>query len=223
MGLLPLFFISIVPGAFWVWYFYRQDHLDPEPWWLVLKSYLVGALAVIPVSIVERPLAPYLSHGANPLVAIILSIAIIGVTEEFFKFLAAYVSVYRQKDFNEVMDGIIYVVTAGLGFATVENLFYAAAYGLRVGAVRAILTSLAHAGFSGIVGFYFGMARCHPERRGFYIFIGLTQAAILHGLYDYFIMNGIFNFTMAVLSVIVLQIYLGRLINRSEELSPFRR
>lgn len=222
MSLLSLFIVSIVPGIFWVWYFHKQDYLDPEPWSLVIKSFVAGALSVLPVMLIEQTFSRYLSISRSPLVALFAIIVIVGLTEEFFKFFAAYASVYRNKEFNEIMDGIIYVVTAGLGFATTENLLYASAYGLKVGATRAIVTSLAHAGFSGIVGFYFGLARCRPERRHSYIATGLVIGSVLHGLYDYFIMSGMFNFTLTVATVLAMQIYLARLIKKAEILSPFR-
>ncbi|MCK4259750.1 MAG: PrsW family intramembrane metalloprotease [Halanaerobiales bacterium] len=221
MTLIGLFLVSIVPGIFWVWYFYRQDYLDPEPWGLVFRSFVVGALTVIPVSIITTPFAGAAKRPDNLLGLLFVTIFIIGITEEVFKFLAAYLSVYRNKEFNEVMDGIVYVVTAGLGFAAVENLIYTMAYGYKVGAIRAFVTSLAHAGFSGIVGFNFGMARCHPEKSKFYIFYGLVWASLLHGLYDFFVLSGIFNFYITVGVVLLMQIYLARLIRHAEKISPF--
>ncbi len=220
MNLIVLFFVSIVPGIFWVWYFYRQDYLDPEPWGLVFRSFVAGALTVIPVSIIETPLAARAQQD-NLLNLLFVTIFIIGLTEEVFKFLAAYFSVYRNKEFNEVMDGIVYVVTAGLGFAAVENLVYTTTYGTKVGLIRAVVTSLAHAGFSGVVGFNFGMARCNPERSRFYIIYGLAWGILLHGLYDFFVLSGIFGFYMTIGVVFLLQVYLARLIRRAERLSPF--
>ena len=35
-----------------------------------------------------------------------------------------YYAVYKMKDFNEPMDGIVYGVCASLGFATLENIYY---------------------------------------------------------------------------------------------------
>lgn len=223
MQFIWLFFVSIVPGFFWVWYFYRQDHLDPEPWGLIARSFLAGALTVIPISIIETPFGNLLERGNNWLYLLLVTIFVVGVSEEVFKFLAAYLSVYRKKEFNEVMDGIIYVVTAGLGFAAVENLIYTVIYGYRVGVIRAVVTSLAHAGFSGIVGFNFGMARCNPEHRKFFILYGLVWGSLLHGLYDFFVITGIFKFPLTLATVLGLQIYLAWLIKRSLEISPFHK
>ena len=35
-----------------------------------------------------------------------------------------YFFVYKMKDFNEPIDGVVYGITASLGFATLENLYY---------------------------------------------------------------------------------------------------
>ena len=222
MHLIWLFLVSIVPGIFWVWYFYRQDHLDPEPWPLVAISFMMGIFAVIPVSIIETPFANELERPDSLFRLFLVLIFVVGLPEELFKFLAAYISVYRNREFNEVMDGIVYVVTAALGFAAAENLLYAAAFGIKVGAIRAIVTSLAHAGFSGIVGFYFGMARCNPKRSKYYLTIGLTIGILLHGIYDFFVITKIFNFFVTIGVVLALQLYLARLIKRAEHLSPFK-
>lgn len=221
MDLVWLFIVSIVPGVFWVWYFYRQDHLDPEPWSLILKSFIGGALAVIPIGLIESPFGNLLDRREDWGTLLLITIFVVGFSEEIFKFLGAYFSVYRHKEFNEVMDGIIYVVTAGLGFAAVENLIYTAVYGYQVGAVRAVVTSLAHAGFSGIVGFNFGMARCKPEHRTYYIIKGIVWGSVLHGVYDFFVITGIFQFFMTLITVLALQLYVARLIKKSHEISPF--
>ena len=39
-------------------------------------------------------------------------------------FLVLYYFILREKEFNEPMDGIVYGVTASLGFATLENIDY---------------------------------------------------------------------------------------------------
>lgn len=221
MDLVSLFLVSLLPGLFWVWYFHRQDYLEPEPWGLVLRSFILGALMVVPVSIIETPFAQQIENPPNLLTLLLLSIFAVGLTEELFKFLAAYFSVYRNREFNEVMDGIIYSVTAGLGFAALENLIYTITYGYQVGLVRAVVTSLAHAGFSGIMGFNFGMARCNPEHSKYYILKGLIWATLLHGVYDFVVLTKFFNFPMTIISVFLMQIYLARLIKRAEKMSPF--
>ena len=44
--------------------------------------------------------------------------------EEGLKLSVLYYFVYKMKDFNEPIDGIVYVVTVSLGFATLENFYY---------------------------------------------------------------------------------------------------
>lgn len=221
MDLVWLFLVSIVPGLFWVWYFYRQDYLDPEPWGLIFKSFLAGALAVIPIGLIEFPFTNLLHPNQNWVTLLLITVFVIGFSEELFKFLGAYISVYRHREFNEVLDGIIYVVTAGLAFAAVENLLYTTVYGYQVGVIRAVVTCLAHAGFSGIVGFNFGMARCNPRHRTYYIVKGIVWGSVLHGVYDFLVITGIFNFTLTLITVFALQWYVARLIKKSQEISPF--
>ena len=87
----------------------------------------------------------------------------VGLVEEFFSYWAVRRVAYDHPEFNEPVDGIIYAVSCGLGFAAFENMLYASTLGLGVGMVRAVLTSLVHASFSGIVGFGMGVAKFAPR------------------------------------------------------------
>ena len=49
---------------------------------------------------------------------------VIGPCEEIAKFLAVRLFVYRNHEFDEPLDGIIYAAAAALGFASLENVLY---------------------------------------------------------------------------------------------------
>ena len=44
--------------------------------------------------------------------------------EESLKLSVLYFLVYKMREFNEPLDGVVYGVCASLGFATLENLYY---------------------------------------------------------------------------------------------------
>jgi len=44
--------------------------------------------------------------------AFITAFFIVGLTEEFFKYLSVRIKAFKSPDFNEVMDGIVYGVAA---------------------------------------------------------------------------------------------------------------
>lgn len=221
--LAKLLAVSLIPGILWVIYFYRKDIYDKEPAYLIAKAFVAGALMIIPAGLVEAPLRGIFTNPPSLPILLLASVFGIGLVEESFKYLAVRKTVYDLADFNEPMDGIIYAVSAGLGFAAFENVLYAASYGLSVGVVRGALTSLVHASFSGIVGFNMGIAKFAPRSmEGPLIVRGLMTASVLHGLYDFLLMTGLMNFYLTLLVVVLLYAGLIGKIRTALQVSPFR-
>lgn len=223
MRLIFFLIVSILPGLLWVWFFYRRDENEPEPKALILKLFIYGGLSVIPAAILEAPFRRFIGDSANLPTLFLMSIFVVGFAEEGSKLLAVKFGVYDNREFSEVMDGIIYSVTAGLGFATAENLLYTARFGLSVGLTRVIIAYLAHATFSGIAGFYVGMAKFHPPQARQFIVTGLFLAMLLHGLYDFFIIGQIVSPVFVILGVLVVYTVLNRMIDHANKISPYGR
>jgi len=221
--LVVLALVSLAPGFLWVWFFYRKDRAEPEPKALVAKAFLYGVLSVFPAAFLEAPFRRVITAGAQDLAALlVVSVLVVGVVEEVSKFVAVKVAAYDSAQFNEVMDGVVYAVAAGLGFAATENLFYATTYGLAVGIVRAFITDLAHASFSGIVGYYLGRAKFDAPHATALVARGLGTAITLHGGYDFLIMSGIVPPAFGVFMVLATYAYLSRKIVQARRLSPVR-
>ena len=86
------------------------------------------------------------------------------LTEEGMKFLAFYFFFWKNRNFNERFDGIVYAVYISLGFAGIENILYVFTGGYSVGVIRALTAVPAHALFGIVMGYYFGMAKFNPGR-----------------------------------------------------------
>ena len=82
------------------------------------------------------------------------------------------------------MDGIVYGVTASLGFATIESIMHIAKTGYAIALTRAIMAVPAHACFGAVMGYFIGMAHFHKKGK-FAIWFGLLTAIFLHSLYDF--------------------------------------
>lgn len=215
-----LLIVSLIPGVLWVWFFNRQDSNDREPLSLLIRTFLFGMLSVGPAALFEAPFRALLVEPAHPLVRLLALVVFVGLVEEFMKFLAFYLAVYHLEAFNEPMDGIIYAVTAALGFATVENLLYTASFGLAVIPARAVVASLAHASFSGLAGFYVALVKFRgaPWTTGL---MGLMLAAVLHGVYNFILIDGSFPPILAIPMVYVIYRFLAKKIREAHSLSPF--
>jgi len=205
----------------WVWFFYRKDKYHPEPISLVARAFVYGAIAVFPAALLEAPFRPFIA-GQVPGIGrlLVVTVLVIGLVEEMAKFIAVKVAVYDHAEFNEVVDGIIYSVAAGLGFAAVENLFYSVRFGIAVGLFRAFITDLAHASFSGIVGYHLGLAKFHKGNTTPVLGKGLVIAIGLHGLYDFLIIAGLVPPAFGIIMVFATYFYLDAKITETRRITP---
>ena len=113
-------FLAIVPSALWLWYFYRQDRLEPEP-----KTYIglvfVAAL-VLTDFLALRVINDWFQVGvwssANTWTSLGASILINGFILQACMYIAVRL-VYTGSEFDERMDGIVYGTVAGLGVADI--------------------------------------------------------------------------------------------------------
>lgn len=150
--LLPLLGTAVLTLG-WLWFFVRRDR-NPEPAWLLARTFAWGMFAWGVAAAFGSSFGHLL--GGWPLAPLLL-IFLTALTEESSKFLAAYTAV-TEPDFDEPMDGLVYAVTAALGFALMENVTYILGFGGDIGAFagRALITTLAHALFSAPQGYALG-------------------------------------------------------------------
>ncbi len=199
-NLLFLIFLAILPGAALAYFLYKKDIYEKEPPGQLLKAFLLGSATVLPAAAIELTLG-----RTSVLVEAFIFIAL---TEELAKYLILMFVFYPTPQFNEPYDGIVYSGFISLGFATLENLFYVIDKGFAVALVRMFLSVPAHAIFGVVMGFFVGGAKFFKGRRTTFLALGLLAAVFLHGMYDYFLMEGaaflvIFSLLMVVVGVIV--------------------
>lgn len=212
---------SLIPGVLWIKFFRDQDHFEKEPLKLLAITFIAGAGAVIPAAIFEFPFQSFFNTEVSLLKQFLVSFFIIGFGEELFKAIAIYLVAFRNREFNEPVDGIIYGVTGGIGFSVIENMLYTAAFGLTIAPIRAIVASLAHACFSGIFGIYCGRAKL-SEKPWLELFKGLILASFMHGLYDFILISQIVSPFFSIALVGLLYIFLRHNISLFLAKSPFK-
>lgn len=182
--------VCAVPALLWLGYFYLQDRTEPEPTHYVFGIYLLGALVAAPMGrfIAEMWPAPTWTAAGLSARTIFAAIVPVGLAQELAKLLVVRYTVYLSDEFDEPMDGIIYMTACGIGFATAENVHaLQAARGtmfLATGAMNMVVTTLAHGCFAGVLGYALGLARfSSASRRGPLLLAGLLLAAVLNGLF----------------------------------------
>ena len=160
------FIFAIVPALIWLFIYYRKDKLDPEPKKIILKTFIVGAAMSFPFLFLRYvmmwiDLSPLFLGGT-------VSLILFAILEEVAKLSAAiFVVMHHKLEFNQIIDGVIYAVTAALGFAFMENMFYLASlqsagtnildFAYVVG-FRSLGTMFAHTLFTGLAGLIWAYA-----------------------------------------------------------------
>jgi RsiW-degrading membrane proteinase PrsW (M82 family) len=178
----------------WLAFVRRFDRARPEPVWLVIATFVLGGLSVVPAGLAEmacEAATPWLDPSVMTLggqawalpVAIAVFTVVVGFAEEGSKFLGAWSLARHRREFDEPIDGIIYGSAAALGFAAVENIKYFAIgrMSATVIAVRAFITVPAHLFFGAIWGYALGR-QLVARKTSVLAFVAL--AALAHGTFD---------------------------------------
>ena len=210
-ALLFALFGGILPALLWLIFWLREDRLHPEPRRFILYVFLTGMLAVPIVLPLEEITQRYVAGN--------LMFVIWAFIEEGMKLGAAYVVVLRRREVDEPIDAVMYMITAALGFAALENtLFLAGAIktggfvnGLDLGVLRFVGASLLHVVASGALGFFLAIGF---YKRGFMkkidALLGLLAAICLHTLFNLFILKseGSSMYTFTVFAFVWLAVIL---------------
>lgn len=186
---LHLLALSLAPGIFIAIYFYYKDKHEKEPLTAIMFTFFLGCLSVVPAILLETLFMTYYpSNGTNLFITAVNAFVIIAGMEELSKFfmLKYY---FKNPNFNEPYDGIFYGVVISLGFAAVENIMYVSQNGFATGVLRMFTAVPAHAIFGAIMGYYFGLAWQDQENKLRYMLRGLLSAVMLHGAYDFFLIQ----------------------------------
>ena len=179
--------MALVPALLWLVFFYLQDRLAPEPKANVFGVFVLGGLlaAAVGQPLIERVFQVQDWMYTAWWVQLLASILVIGFVQEFLVYAAVRYSIYRSREFDERVDGVIYAIAAGLGYATVLNFQYVMEHGgvdIGVGAMTVTVNALAQAGFAGIVGYFLGQAKFETTPR-YWLALGVALAALFNGVF----------------------------------------
>ncbi len=197
LGPMVAALIATVPAALWLGFFYLMDRHEPEPKQLVIGVCVLGGLIAAPLAdFVQMQAAPPVAlavQGLSPIALdrIIYAVLIVGLAQETCKYAVVRYTIYMSREFDEPMDGIVYMMACGTGFAVWLNYHRLSGQGnsvyLSTGAAQAVVTTLAHASFAGALGFVMGRAKFSRRSapvRGILLMLGLLGAAALNGAFS---------------------------------------
>ncbi|HEY78676.1 MAG TPA: PrsW family intramembrane metalloprotease [Dehalococcoidia bacterium] len=227
MQLLIIPVLAFAPGTFWLWIVYRWDIYQPEPRWLVIRTFLWGVAAVLPVAFIEFLLEfgglNLTNMGQMSLGAMAYhSFIVAGLTEEVGKFLIVFATIYKSPCFDESTDGIVYASAAALGFASLENVFYMFSMGWEVILLRGPISTMAHVLFSVIWGYPLALRKLKRRGAMTLLLFGLLAAMAAHGLFNFVLFTQNW-FALLIFPIIAgLSVVLGLMLRHSRRISTFK-
>ncbi len=189
LSTINLLLLAIAPVFVIIVYVYTRDKYEKEPGSFLFKNFLLGAIVSIVVTtiiyVVIDQFLP-LNDKQSIIQQFIKAFFVVGLTEEFSKYIMVRYYAQPNKEFNEPYDGIIYAVMVSMGFAATENIIYVLQGGVHTALIRAFTAVPAHATFAILMGYFMGKAKFSKNRIRLNL-TGLLLAALFHGAYDFFL------------------------------------
>lgn len=201
---------GVLPALVWLWFWHKQDSNCPEPKGLVMISFVAGMAIVYLVLPIEQYIVsslPSISQFIHILSAQFsfvpppdetIKVFLWSFTEELAKFITVFFIAIQSKFFDEPTDAIIYLITAALGFAAMENALYilrdltdgGLAQILLNGNLRFIGATILHTVSSAFIGITIALAFYYPRHaKIFVVTLGILIATLLHTYFNLSIMD----------------------------------
>lgn len=188
MHILTPLLAAFVPTALYTLLLWWLDRYEKEPLNLLVVTFVWGAIPALLIALVAElavgaRAVDLLGPGSDTTI-------VAPVIEELLKALVLIgIFLFVRREFNGVLDGIIYGALVGFGFAMSENILYFIRYHdqlVTVWLLRAVLFGLNHAFFTSIVGIALGLVRYERRRWVGYVAVpvALWLAMLLHGLHN---------------------------------------
>jgi len=193
-----LVILGFVPSLVWLAFYIKKD-LRPEPKYLISKTFLMGII-MAPLAVaaqwIFRDMAISLVPGYD-LQSSVVFFLWAALVEEVVKFLVVRFVVLHNSEFDEPLDAMVYMISAALGFAAVENiliLFQAAPHGteaaIQIWLLRFVGATLLHAVASATVGYLLALSWFYNRHSGKLIALGLAMATIMHLIFNVILLAG---------------------------------
>jgi RsiW-degrading membrane proteinase PrsW (M82 family) len=177
--------LALAPALLILVWVDRQD-LHPEPRRVVWTTFLLGALAVAPVALVERCADTVFADLRWSTLPHTFFTTLFGVAlpEELARFAVLALYARRHRAFDEPMDGLVYGAAAALGFASVENVLYVFDGGANTALMRGLLAVPGHAFDGMLMGALLSVGMIRPRAGGRSTALALLLPIACHTLYD---------------------------------------
>lgn len=192
-----LLFFGFLPSLVWLFFYLRKD-CHPEPRYLIARTFFM-AILLAPLAVIAQwlfsALSSYIFSGYQASLSWLFFIWSAFI-EETVKLLAVWLIVLNNTEFDEPVDTMIYLVTAGLGFAAIENILVIVQsipqgieMTIQLWILRFVGATLLHAVASGILGYFLALSWFYHHHSRRFLIIGLTLASLIHFAFNFTLLS----------------------------------
>jgi len=223
---MQLFTLALAPMFIAAFYIFIRDKYEKEPIRLLVVGLVYGTFILVPIVQTEKLLLLFTPNAGIIAEAIFCAFVVAALTEEFFKYIVLFFLVWRNDNFNERFDGIVYAVFISLGFAGAENLLYVfnpSIGGMSTALSRALFAVPGHALFGVAMGYYFAIARFEPKHMKRHLVLAFFVPLMLHGIYNFILMSDM-PYLMLIFGAFTAYLWTSGLkkMNKHIQASPFK-
>ena len=201
MALIVSLFFGFVPMFLFAAFVYWLDRYEKEPLALLGAAFFWGVVIAAGGAFIINTvfgIGIYIFTGSEGAAEIGTTSVVAPIVEEILKGAAVLIVFFLfRKEFDSVLDGIIYGGIVGLGFAATENVIYIYRNGYLDGGwgglfllafIRVILVGWMHAFFTAFTGIGFAIARINKNTLIKFIapLVGLGLAISIHAFHNTF-------------------------------------
>ena len=203
--------VSFLPGLAWLFFYLKEDP-HPEPKYLIFITFIAGIISgfiaffiqlIINNQFEKSGILPF--NNSSTVFQIISIFTLYAFIEEIIKFLVVFQTIHKNKNFDEPIDAMIYMIVGALGFATLENLGVLTNSKIiqnsvpmlfQTASLRFAGATLLHTLTSGILGYFWALSiREFGLKKP--LIVGIILVTVLHTIFNFFIIifgNTLFTF-----------------------------
>lgn len=181
---LVVLLFSLVPTLMLVGFVLHVDRKSKEPAKNILICLLSGILTISLASYFESLVMPYLSSS-------IALTYIWAMIEELSKIAIFYLFIFDNKHFDDINDGIIYMMLIALSFAGLENIMYAfsestISESISLALMRDLTTVPLHVICGIVIGYFLSLGYFSKERnkKSSNIILAIITSSFIHGTFN---------------------------------------
>ena len=188
--MLNVIALAVLPALILLFYTYQQDKMQREPVPMIAKGFGWGCLSVFCsffISVPSMRLGLFPDEIGSFWDALRTAFFGAAIPEETAKLFCLWMFLRKNPYFDERMDGIVYAVCVGMGFAAFENIEYLFAAGtdwVTTGIGRSLTAIPGHFGFAVLMGYYFSLNHFDKYRAPMAGLKMWLYPVLAHGLYD---------------------------------------